>query len=672
MYKVLIFAGTVEGRTLAEHLAEKGYEVHVCVATEYGESLLPKHAGLHISHKRLSRDEMEEKMERLGDAPVVDATHPYAAEVTENIRGACERTGKTYIRLLRDTQKIDEKDCVRVESVSGAVEYLKQTQGNIFLTTGSKELRAFTEIEDYRERVFARVLSLPKVVEACSALGFEGKHLICMQGPFSKELNTAMLRQFDAKYLVTKDTGAAGGFLEKYEAAREAGAVTVIIGRPLAEEGVSLEECEALVQRLLGEPECPGAQEEAQEIALIGIGMGSAGSMTVEARDFCRSADVLIGASRMLESVQLPDKPRFVSYKPQEIADFIASHPAYRRVAVLLSGDVGFYSGAKKLFDLFGDRLTILPGIASPVYFCDKLRVSWEDVCLASVHGRKNNLVGLCRKHAKVFALVGNSGGISELCRKLCGYGMSGVRVHIGERLSYPDEKISSGTPGDFSDYETDGLSVVLLENPQPERVVTPGIPDEAFLRDKVPMTKEEVREICMCKLRLTEDAVVYDIGGGTGSVSIEAARLAVRGTVYSIEKNPSAVALMRENKKKFAADNLEIIEGLAPGALRELPAPTHAFLGGTSGNLAEIMELLYEKNPSLRVVITAITLETVAEAVRYFKGNPRFEEPDIAQISAAKGRTAGSYHLMMGQNPVYIISSTGNGNTADERGEES
>ena len=272
----------------------------------------------------------------------------------------------------------------------------------------------------------------------------------------------------------------------------------------------------------------------------------------------------------------------------------------------------------------------------------------------------------------KVFALVGNSGGISELCRKLCGYGMSGVRVHIGERLSYPDEKISSGTPGDFSDYETDGLSVVLLENPQPERVVTPGIPDEAFLRDKVPMTKEEVREICMCKLRLTEDAVVYDIGGGTGSVSIEAARLAVRGTVYSIEKNPSAVALIRENKKKFAADNLEIIEGLAPGALRELPAPTHAFLGGTSGNLAEIMELLYEKNPSLRVVITAITLETVAEAVRYFKGNPRFEEPDIAQISAAKGRTAGSYHLMMGQNPVYIISSTGNGNTADERGEES
>lgn len=183
MYKVLIFAGTVEGRTLAEHLGGHGYEVHVCVATEYGESLLPRDTGLFISHERLSREQMEAKMEALGDVLVVDATHPYAAEVTENIRSACEHTGKTYIRLLRGTQQVDENDCVRVDSVSGAVEYLRQTTGNIFLTTGSKELAAFTRIENFRERIYARVLSLPKVVEACSKLGVEGKHLICMQGP---------------------------------------------------------------------------------------------------------------------------------------------------------------------------------------------------------------------------------------------------------------------------------------------------------------------------------------------------------------------------------------------------------------------------------------------------------------------------------------------------------
>lgn len=663
MYKVLIFAGTVEGRTLAEHLCGHGYEVHVCVATEYGESLLPQDTGLFISHERLSREEMEEKIKKLGEVLVVDATHPYAAQVTGNIRSACEHTGRRYIRLLRGTQKVDESDCVRVDSVSEAVEYLRQTEGNIFLTTGSKELAAFTRIENFRERVYARVLSLPNVVEACSKLGIEGKHLICMQGPFSRELNTAMLRQFDAKYLVTKDTGTAGGFLEKYEAARDAGAVTVIIGRPLEEEGLSLEACEELVKRLLKENGGQVSRKKpSREIALVGIGMGSADTMTVEAREFCMRADVLIGASRMLESAKLWDKPRFAAYKPQEIRDFVEDHPEYSKVAILLSGDVGFYSGARKLLEVFEEELTVIPGIASPVYFCDKLHIAWEDVCLASVHGRKNNLVGLIRRHARVFALVGDRGGISQLCRKLCDYGMNDVRVHIGERLSYPDEKIVSGAPADFAGYETDSLSVVLLENPAPDTVVTPGIPDGEFLRDKVPMTKEEIRQICMCKLRLTEDAIIYDIGGGTGSVSIEAARLAVRGTVYSVEKNKTAAALMRENKRKFAADNLEIIEGLAPESLRDLPVPTHAFLGGTSGNLRDIMELLYEKNPGLRVVITAITLETVAEAVQYFRDNSRFEEPDIVQIFAAKGRTAGSYHLMMGQNPVYIISSTGKG----------
>lgn len=657
MCEVLIFAGTVEGRTLAERLCEYGVRPQVCVATEYGESLIAGKEDMLVSHERLNQAQMEERMNASGDVLVIDATHPYAAEVTKNIRAACDHTGKRYIRLLRKSQEIKDGDCVRVGSVQEAAEYLRTTQGNIFLTTGSKELAAFTEIPDYRERLYARVLSLPEVVQSCSALGITGKHLICMQGPFSRELNTALLRQFEAKYLVTKDTGAQGGFLEKYEAAREAGAVTVVIGRPLQEEGISLEECLALILRHAGIEEQPSP--DGRRVALIGIGMGSPGTMTVEGRAFIRDADVLIGAERMLKSAALPDKPRFVSYRPQEIFDFVQSHPEYRKAAILLSGDVGFFSGAKRLFALFGDLLTVIPGIASPVYFCAKLKIAWEDVCLASVHGRQNNLVGLCRQNEKVFALVGVPGEIAGLCRKLCGYGMEDVRVHIGERLSYPEERIVSGYPGDFTEYETDALSVVLLENPRPDRIVTPGIPDEAFLRDKVPMTKEEVREICMCKLRLTRDSIVYDIGGGTGSVSVEAARLAVCGSVYAVEKKPEAAKLLRENKRRFAADNLEVIEGTAPEALEELPVPTHAFLGGTSGNLRAILEVLYRKNPRVRIVITAITLETVAEALSCLREDARFEAPEIVQVTAARGKKAGPYHLMMGQNPVYIIASS-------------
>lgn len=660
MYKILIFAGTMEGRKLAEFLDAAGVAANICVATEYGESLLPAGKNLKVSHERLNQEQMEQLMENLGNVLVVDATHPYAAKVTENIRGACEHTGKEYIRLLRESQEADLSDCICVDSVAEAVQFLSNTKGNIFVTTGSKELSQYCAIPDYQSRVYARVLSIPEVAAHCSELGFTGKHLICMQGPFSKELNVAMLKQFDADYLVTKDTGAPGGFQEKYEAAREAGAKLVVIGRPIAETGISLEECKNLLRKRLKLPKMP---KNAQMIALVGIGMGDKGTFTVRGEQLCEQADLLIGARRMVESAGYEDKNCYFAYKPEEIRDYIIAHPEFKRVVILLSGDVGFYSGAKKLLSLLGEDVEVVPGIASPVYFCSKLKLSWEDAILVSMHGRETNLVGLSRRNRKVFTLAGSRDGIAKLCQRFVEYGMNDLKVHIGERLSYVDEKISHGNPKDFAAYETDGLSVLLIENSCPEQIVTPGIPDEAFLRDKVPMTKEEIREICLCKLRLTKDAVIYDVGAGTGSVSVEMALQAVDGKVYAVEKNPAAAALLKENKRKFAADNLEIIEGTAPDALEALPVPTHAFIGGSSGNLAEILNLLYQKNPGIRVVITAITMETTAEALKYFREHPCFEAPDIAQISAAKSRRLGSYHLMTGLNPVTIFASEGRGN---------
>ena len=172
-------------------------------------------------------------------------------------------------------------------------------------------------------------------------------------------------------------------------------------------------------------------------------------------------------------------------------------------------------------------------------------------------------------------------------------------------------------------------------------------------------MTKEEVRGISLSKLQLTRNSIVYDVGAGTGSVSVEIAMQAVEGRVYAIEKKPEAVELLYKNKEKFAADNLEIVEGLAPEACVDLPVPTHAFIGGSSGNMKDILKLLLSKNPGIRVVINCIALESVGEAMNCLNVLP-FEQVDIAQVQVAKGKKAGSYHLMMGQNPVYVISCRG------------
>ena len=654
MSEILIFAGTTEGRLLAEFLSRQKVPAYVCVATEYGGQLLEENEYLQVSHMRLDESQMKQLICERGIHLTIDATHPYAVEVSANIRSACEAAGCEYMRLLRSSVHTgSEEEMICVESVEEAAEFLKTTEGNILVTTGSKELHKYTVIPDFEERVFARVLSTPEVAKSCSELGFTGKHLICMQGPFSEELNTALLKQFHARWMVTKEAGKNGGYEEKIRAARNAGARVVLIGRPVKEQGLSLEEVKcALIQK--------EQIRVRRELAVVGIGMGSRDNMTMEAQKACMDADLLIGARRMLEEVAEPEKAMFISYKPQEIYDYVMAHPEYEKIALLQSGDLGFYSGAKKLMEMFAEEeIRVYPGISSVVYLCDQLHLSWEDVTLVSCHGRYANLIGKIRRNKKVFALLGKGTMVNDLCQKLITYQMEQVQIHVGEELSYPTQQIRTGCAKELLTQNFADLCVVLIENPNPETIVTHGIEDEQFLRAKVPMTKSEVRSISLSKLQLSKDSVLYDVGAGTGSISIEAALQAEDGYVYAIEKKEEAVELMRENQKKFAVDNLEIVEGFAPEALEDLPAPTHVFVGGSSGNLKNILERILKKNPSVRIVINCIALETVAESLDCVKTLP-VTDVDIAAVSVGKSKEIGKYHMMMGQNPVYVISCTG------------
>ncbi len=681
MDKILLFAGTTEGRNLAEFLEKNQIPTEVCVATQYGETLLEEGKYLHVHAGRLDETEMEQQIQKQQITLVIDATHPYAVIVSQNIRRACSRTGTEYIRLARKEMdaswKQEMEDVTEVASVAEAAAFLAKKEGRIFAATGSKELSAYQVIPNYQDRVVARVLSTPEAVSECAMLGFSGKNLICMQGPFTEDLNVAMLRQAQASWMVTKESGKAGGFLEKLRAAKKAGAKLVVIKRPgerseeiaedQKEENLYAICDEGQIRSLLGKRLgiCPKRQ-----LYLVGIGMGNEKNRTVEAEQICQSADLLIGARRMLQSVKTEGKAVFESYKPDEIAAYLAEHPQYETAAVLLSGDIGFYSGAKKLYDAIErteglEQMEIYPvsGISSVVYFCGKLGVSWEDVHLLSLHGRKQNLIDAVKYHEKVFVLCGEKDGIPKICCKLKEYGLGDVKVAVGTDLSYEQERIVQGTAESLMKEDFAPLSVLLICNPDVKKRIGHGLDDDLFLRGKVPMTKSEVRSISLSKLRLHKDAVVWDVGAGTGSVSIEAASLAKDGVVYAIEKKDEAIDLLEQNKRKFGTDNLEIIKGLAPEALEGLPAPTHAFIGGSSGNLKEILEVLLEQNPRVRVVINAIALETVAEAMQCLK-SMAFTDVDIAQVSVAKGKKLGSYEMMMGQNPVYIFSCTG-GETA-------
>ena len=660
MKRILIFSGTTEGRELAEWLGSEGIMVHVRVATEYGAVVMEPSANIDVRVGSCGgADGIADVIRDLDISIVVDATHPYALNITKHIVEACGRTGAEYIRLKRPDSEEDTEGVVRFDSLEEAVEYLKGTEGRILASTGSNELSLYTRIPDYTERVVARVLCTAESVQKCAALGFEGRNLICAQGPFSEEMNTAMLRQVGASFMVTKDSGDAGGFSEKVRAARKAGATLVVINRP-EDAGLDFRQVQV---RLAEELEFPFSGIEPQapklgrrRVSLIGIGMGP-GDLTERSASIVIGADLLVGAKRMLEAVDSTGKDVLTEYRSDVIARYLDENPRYRNVAVLLSGDVGFYSGATGLLGKL-DRnvydVNVEPGISSIVYLCAKLGTTWQDAYLTSCHGRESNIVNLVGTRAKVFTLLSGQDTVHEMCRQLFEYNLNSVSVTVGQDFGYPTERIFTGTPSQCLDESFGDLCVALIENPTPDTRNSISIPDEVFTRGDAPMTKSEVRTLSVAKLKLCRDSVVYDIGAGTGSVSIEMALTAYLGKVYAIEREDIAADLIEINKRKFQAANLEVVRGLAPEAMRDLPAPTHAFIGGSAGNLKSIVQCLLDKNPDVRIVINSVTMETMAETMQVVKELNLVEE-EFVNVTIAKSRRLGRYHLMTGQNPVYI-----------------
>ncbi len=417
MFKICLFAGTTEGRELAGLLTDGQVSLTALTATEYGGSLIEASPNVKVISGRLDEAAMEQLFKAEGFDLVIDATHPYASRVTENIASACEKTGTEYLRVLRE-DSAGGGGCVFVSCTAEAAGFLSSAEGNILLTTGSKEIEAFSKIPGFKDRVWARVLPLESSLKACTGAGLLPSHIIAMQGPFSEEMNAATLSMCGASWLVTKESGKAGGFGEKVSAAKKAGAGVVVIGRPPQREGLSLAETAGLLEERFGVRRRP-------RVTVAGVGGGSRGSLTLEVLEAVREAGCLIGARRMLEIFAKDGKPSFEAIAPEKIADLIKGHPEYGSFAVLMSGDTGFYSGAKKLLPLLSDcRLRVMPGISSLSLLCSRLGMSWEDMPAVSLHGRDCPVEALAKRNRRVFVLTGGASGVNGLCERLIASGL--------------------------------------------------------------------------------------------------------------------------------------------------------------------------------------------------------------------------------------------------------
>ena len=393
-----------------------------------------------------------------------------------------------------------------------------------------------------------------------------------------------------------------------------------------------------------------------QKITLIGMG-ASAATLTAEGWDALRRAERVAGARRLLEA--LPPEiaaERIPAVRPEEILPALEGACS---AAVLYSGDTGFYSGAPALLERLRGRqvqVELQPGLSSVQLLAARLGRPWQDWKLVSAHGRPCDPVAAVCGGKPAFFLTGvGESGPAALCQKLTDAGLGGLSVAVGEDLGLASQKIFSGSAAQAAGAQFGPLAVLLAEPAFRLPARTPGWPDDTFVRaEGVPMTKQAIRAQVLAQLALCPGETVWDVGAGTGSVSLEMAYANGGAPVWAVERLPAACAVLEENRRRLGGWNIRVTAGTAPEALQGLPAPDAVLIGGTRGRLEPILDAILAANPAARVCLTAIALETLAAALAAFSA--RGMEPEVTQIAAAHAGGPGRLHLLRAENPVFIL----------------
>ena len=481
---IAIFSGTSEGREISEFLSENHIHHDVYVATEYGEVVMEPSEYAHIHTGRLDESKMQMTFYDYKGI-VIDATHPHAVAVTSNIKAVCAKRKEQieYIRIQRNIDfdknrfKTDYEKIIVVDSTEEAIDRLKKISGNILLTTGVKTLHEYAD-NLLRDRIYSRILPSMESLEIALATGISPKQIIAMEGPFTVDINKALIDQFDIKVLVTKNSGAKGGLNEKLQACRDKGITAVVIDVNADTEGISLEYAKQILADRLDVKGVTICKEKAlsakldsscdKTITIAGIGVGNKESMTVATVEAIKGADLLIGARRMLEIGRSINNAAgtIEEYKTEEVIKNIQASTK-QNIVILVSGDTGLYSLATTLNEALskeGVKTRILPAISSIGYLCSKLGIAYSESSIISMHGKEADFIGELKLKSKVFAIVSGVSDVNRVINELSlneGYSTQRIEIYVGYNLGMDDELIEKMPLEDARLYEKEGLYVI-------------------------------------------------------------------------------------------------------------------------------------------------------------------------------------------------------------------
>jgi precorrin-6Y C5,15-methyltransferase (decarboxylating) len=435
--------------------------------------------------------------------------------------------------------------------------------------------------------------------------------------------------------------------------------------------------------------------QAANKITIIGIGYKPFDKKT---REIVLCSDVILASKRLLDVFEgyeefeaLRDKVSVLN-NINETIEFISNNYKTKKIALIASGDPMFSGIGRRVVDEFGkDAVEIIPDLSSIQIAFSKIREPWDDAFLMSLHGGPDpakrrrlpyelqDIPFLLERHSKIAILTDRENNPAEIAKEILGsrtviarreatkqsYAQEiasplarndKIKMYVCERLGYEDEKITEGLPEEIAGMSFSDPNVVIILSSQSTKSskITFGLMEDEITHSRGLITKDEVRAVTIHKLRLPKTGILWDVGSGSGSISIEAARLFPGLKVFAIEKNNEQIGNIRENKIRFEASNIEVIEGVAPDALKDLPSPDRVFIGGSSGQLEEIMSLLTKKMFSGIVIINATKIETLAKATEEMQ-NAGFRV-EISQVSVSRTKAVDNGNYLSALNPVFII----------------
>ncbi len=399
----------------------------------------------------------------------------------------------------------------------------------------------------------------------------------------------------------------------------------------------------------------------APPITIIGTGV-SPDDLTARQRAIIESADILVGGQRLLERFGRRDcRQRVIDKDLEGLGDFLEAQMADQAIVVLTSGDPLFFGiGAFLVGRLGADKVDILPNVSAVAAAFARLGEPWQAIRVVSLHGRNHTGQLLrCLAGGDTVAVytdpVHNPAWLADLLVK---NGFADVTMIVLEQLGTADERITRIRPDRAVGITFADLNLVVLK-PDPARQTTPalypGMPDHHFAHENGLITKAEIRALSLSRLQLFDRAVLWDLGAGSGSVSIEAGLFITRGAIYSVEKNPQRISQIHANRRRFGIGNMQVIQAHLPEGLADLPDPDRIFIGGGGKALGDIITTAAGRlKPAGIIVINTVLVENMATAVNKLESLGL--EMDMIQIQVNRAKTMPFSHRLEALNPVWII----------------